>query len=78
MLLGARGEIPEDARIVTGDAGRSLLARCLTGQPRPAKLNGVAIDDDVADPAGVDEVATRIALVVIEPSEPDRAEGLIR
>ena len=67
-LLVRGADIEAHAGIADGDDARSLLADCLSRQPRIAKFYRISVEHGVPDPGGIDELATRVVVIAIEPT----------
>ncbi len=74
-----RGEATTaQATIAVPDEARSLLAECLSQRPRVAKFYGVPTEQGSADASSVEELATQVVVIVIDPDQhPHTANGPI-
>lgn len=70
ITLLVRGEaIAAHATIADPDEARSLLAECLTQQARVARFYGIPIEQGTVDASSVDELATTVVVIVIDPDQ---------
>jgi deazaflavin-dependent oxidoreductase (nitroreductase family) len=69
VTLLVRGEkIAAHATIAADAAARSVLAECLSQRPRIAKFYRIPVEDGVPGAAGIDALATRVVVILIDPA----------